>query len=83
MSSETVDFLLTQYLDGDLPPRDRLAVQCLLNNDPNALARMNSYRQLDRLLCQITPLPPICWEALAQKISAAIPAAFDGIMPIY
>jgi len=74
MPPDTVDFLLTQYLDGTLAPRDRLAVQWLLNNNPEAIARLNAYSKLDRLLGSINPMPPIQWQALSKRISAAISA---------
>jgi len=75
MPSRNIDFLLTRYLDGTLSPHDRRAVQWLLNNNPAAMAQMNAYSKLDRLLAAVKPLPSIDWGSLTRRISTAIPRA--------
>jgi anti-sigma factor RsiW len=72
MNFQELEFLLTQYLDGSLPPEQRAAVRKILDNDPEARAMLNAYQKLDHLLRSEAPMPSIEWERLAKRISAAI-----------
>lgn len=73
MPSNELEHLLTRYLDGALSPARRSALQKRLDQDPSAQAQLELHRALDGLLREVPPLPPIRWDALAKRISAAIP----------
>lgn len=74
MEQEEFEFLLTRYLDGDLPPRQRAALEERLATDAAARAQLEQFRKLDAALRTAMPLPPIRWDALANQISSAIAA---------
>jgi len=69
---EELEFVLSQYADGTLPAAQRDAVEKRLLDDPATLAELEKYRKLDDLLRGSMPLPPIEWEALADRISAEV-----------
>lgn len=70
MIDEQLEFRLTQYLDGTLPPEEAPALFDELACNREALAVLDEYRKLDVLM---TARPAgIKWEALAEHISAHI-----------
>jgi hypothetical protein len=72
MEPDELEFLLTQYLDGDLPPDRKSFVEKLLAEDPHARAQLDIYRKLDQTLRTAMPLPAIRWHLLAKHISSAV-----------
>jgi len=72
MASENLEFLITQYLDGSLPERERSELERKLSEDPAAARLMEEHQKLSGLLCSASPLPPIDWDALELRISAAV-----------
>jgi anti-sigma factor RsiW len=72
MAPGDLEFLITQYLDGRLPERERLELERKLSQDPAAARLMKEQRELDGILSLAAPLPPIDWDALALRISAAV-----------
>jgi anti-sigma factor RsiW len=72
MAPGDLEFRITQYLDGRLPERERLELERKLSQDPAAARLMKEHRELDGILSLAAPLPPIDWDALAMRISAAV-----------
>jgi anti-sigma factor RsiW len=79
MASSDLEFLITQYLDGTLPQRERLELERKLSEDPAAARLMKEHRKLDGILSLAPPSPPIDWDALALRISAAVAM---GVQPV-
>ena len=61
-----------KYLDDSLPPEQRAAVRKILDTFPEARAQLRSHQKIDDLLRSAPPMPPIQWDRLAKRISAAI-----------
>lgn len=72
MLPEELEFRLTEYLDGSLPPDQRPQIERILAQNPAARAQLHEYRRLDGFLRDAMPVPMIDWDRLAGKISSAI-----------
>jgi anti-sigma factor RsiW len=72
MTHDRFEYLLSQYLDGELSPAKRAYVEKKIAEDPNAWTQLREYAQLNAGLQSALPLPPIDWNANARRISAAI-----------
>ena len=72
MEKEPLEFAITQYLDGTLPPEERAALEQVFSTDPTACELLEQYRSLDNSLKHALPLPQIDFNRLAQNISAAV-----------
>lgn len=73
-SREELEYTISQYLDGTLPPAQRLALEQRLSADAEARALLAEYRRLDAALKSASSLPQIAWEQLSQRISRTIAA---------
>ena len=61
--AEQQEFLLSQYLDGDLDEAARRALQRQLEADPELAARLEKLRQADRLVqAWAGPAPELDWD---------------------
>jgi negative regulator of sigma E activity len=67
---EQLEFRLTQYLDGTLPPEEAPALFDELAKNREAVATLDEYRKLD-VLMSAQPAG-IKWDALAEHISGHI-----------
>lgn len=72
MTREQLEFAISQYLDGTLPPAERAALEQLLAEDAEARTLLEEYRSLDRLMKGASEVPAVKWEKLTQTISSAI-----------
>jgi anti-sigma factor RsiW len=72
MLPEELEFRLTQFLDGTLPPEQRLEIERILAQDPAARQKLEEYRRLDSVVRDAMPVPMIDWDRLATKISSAV-----------
>jgi anti-sigma factor RsiW len=85
METESFEFELSQYLDGDLPAEKRAEIELRLRSDPAARAMLEDFRKLDSAARAMRPMPEIAWDELANNISRAVasetrrPAVF--VMP--
>jgi hypothetical protein len=75
--------LLAAYVDGELGPADRTAVEAWLRDHPEARATVESQRRLLRLWQAATPADPgpAAWDAIlarVEKAAAGLPAAPAG-----
>lgn len=72
MLDEKLQFALSQYADGTLPPAERPALEKLLAENAAARQLLEEYRRLDALLVRAAVPPAISWERFSQAVSAAI-----------
>jgi anti-sigma factor RsiW len=71
MASEELEFSISQYADGTLAGEQRIALESLLADDPEARALLAEDRALTDLL-RSAPMPEVRWDRLAESISAGI-----------
>ena len=73
MTRDELEFAIIQYLDGTLAEADEAALESRLATDADARALLAQYRGLDRAL-RAQPLPDIDFDALSDRIRAAVAA---------
>src|SRR5579862_1628357 len=71
MSSEELEFSISQYIDGTLSPAERVALERILAENAQAKALLDEYRRLDVVL-KAPQIPNLNFEFLATSISSAI-----------
>ncbi|WP_428940259.1 anti-sigma factor family protein [Fontivita pretiosa] len=75
MTREELEYSISQYLDGTLPPLQRDVLDERLASDAEARAILADYRRLDTLLKTHLPgMPQLAWDRLADEISRAVAA---------
>jgi negative regulator of sigma E activity len=72
MNAEELEFAITQYLDGTLPPAQVAELEAKLPEDSAARALLEEYRSLNQTLKAQAPLPAIEWNKLAAHLSKAV-----------
>jgi len=72
MTTEQLEFEISQYADGTLPPASRAALESRLASDARARALLDEYRKLDAAFASARPIPALNWDRLATAISAAV-----------
>jgi len=72
MTQDQLEFAISQYLDGTLPPEERSALEQRLATDANAQRLLDEYRSLDALAKGVLPLPNFNWNKLSASISDAV-----------
>jgi anti-sigma factor RsiW len=73
MESESFEFELSQYLDGDLTPDRRAEIERRLQSDPSARAMLDDFTKIDYAArAAAGPLPEIKWDDLAARISRTV-----------
>ncbi len=77
MIDETLEFQITQYLDGDLSPDAVAALDQRLADDPEARQLLDEYRKLNNVLAAAPPVPAVNWDRLAAGISASVDEDFE------
>jgi hypothetical protein len=77
---ETLEYAISQYLDGTLNTFDRQVLEDRLASDAEARLLASEYAHLDRLLKSSRTLPNIDFDQLAGKISSQI-AQEDAYAP--
>ena len=66
--SDEQEFLLTQYLDGELPAEEAKQVEQLLADIPAAQKALVDHRAIGTILKHAWPLPEIHWDRLQQHL---------------
>jgi anti-sigma-K factor RskA len=72
---EELEYSISQYLDGTLPPLERAALEQKLASDADARAVLAEYQKLDAVLKQsrmIDAPPALDWDRLASEISTVL-----------
>lgn len=76
MNRDQLEFAITQYLDGTLPPERVAALEQLLQSDEQARELLAEHRRLDAILKagrQLAAPPALDWDRIATTISDALP----------
>ena len=81
LTPDELEYAISQYLDGTLPPLERAALDERLAVDADARAILAEYRTLDASLKSL-PLPALAWERVAAQIQQAI-AQEEAPIPHY
>jgi hypothetical protein len=76
MSPEQLEFILTQYLDGTLPPEQIAALERTLETDQRAQALRDEHERLTALL-RSHGLPELDWDDLARDFCAVVTGTVD------
>lgn len=71
MTTDELEFSITQYLDGTLDEAERPAMEALLAGNAEARAVLGAQRHLTELL-RSAPVPEVRWDVLSNSIAAAI-----------
>jgi anti-sigma factor RsiW len=71
MTRDELEYAISQYLDGTLPPLERAALDDRLASDPEARAILGEYRRLDVSLKNL-PAPILAWDRVADQIRQAV-----------
>jgi hypothetical protein len=72
MTSEELEFSISEYLDENLSAEASVALEARLNADAAARALLDEYRQLNSALKAPVDLPEIRWDQLATQLSSAV-----------
>src|SRR4051794_9728356 len=72
MDRERLEFSISQYVDGTLPPADVAALEAELAFDADGRALLDDFRAMDAALKREMPLPAVNWERLADHIAKAV-----------
>lgn len=72
MAREELEFAISQYLDGSLPPLERAALEKRLVEDVEARRLLEDERKLNALLSSLPAVPAVKWEALHRHLSGAV-----------
>ncbi|HVT90520.1 MAG TPA: hypothetical protein VHD56_16820 [Tepidisphaeraceae bacterium] len=72
MNREELEYAISQYIDGILPPLERSALEERLATDAEARAILGEYQQLNSAIKQSMPMPSIQWDRLAEQIGRAL-----------
>lgn len=69
---EQLEYAISQYLDGTLPPLELQVLEARLQRDESARALLEEYRRLDSVVKGTIAVPDISWDRLATTISAQV-----------
>lgn len=83
MLDDRLQFALSQYHDGTLPPEEREAIESLLAANAEARTLLEEYARLDRVLKDAAPLPAINWSLLSQRIGNALDERDESVSRRY
>lgn len=72
MTSTQLEYEITQWLDGELPPARAAWLRHELQRNPRARQWLDEYTRLNRLLASTAPVPQVDEAQLQQRISRAI-----------
>lgn len=75
MTRDELEFSISQYIDGALPPLERAALEEKLATDAEARAVLDGYRRLNGLVNSALPLPRVQWDRLAAQLSKTVAGA--------
>ncbi|CAN5450670.1 hypothetical protein BH09PLA1_BH09PLA1_36850 [soil metagenome] len=74
MTRDELEYSLSQYHDGTLPPLERATLDERLASDAEARAMLAELGRLDALL-KSEPMPELAWDQLQSRISSALDQA--------
>lgn len=71
MTPNELEYAISQYIDGILPPLERNALEERLATDASARAMLEEYRSLDASLKGL-PVPQIAWDQFSSQLNKAL-----------
>jgi anti-sigma factor RsiW len=77
MTSEELEFSISEYLDGNLSADASTALEARLEEDADARALLDEYRRLNAVMRAPVGLPEIGWDQLAGHLSNAVATDAD------
>ena len=72
MTTDQLEYSISQYLDGNLPADEEAALVERLATDPAARALFAEYEKLNTVVKSAMPLPEIDWSSFSQQVSSAV-----------
>ncbi len=72
MTRDQLEYSVSQYIDGTLPPLESAALVERFATDAEARAVLEEYRALDRALKASLTTPAVAWDRLASHLSDAV-----------
>lgn len=79
---DQLEFAISQYLDGTLPPLERNALERYLAEDEQAQQLLEEYRALDRLArSNVLPMPAVRWDRLADHLAQVVAREQPHVRP--
>jgi anti-sigma factor RsiW len=72
MTRDELEYAISQYLDGVLPPLERSALEEQLAADAEARAILAEYQNLNSTLKSSMPLPEIAWDEFNTQLRQAL-----------
>ena len=72
MTTDQLEFAISQYLDGNLPADEEAALVERLATDPAARELFAEYEKLNAVVKTSMPLPVIDWSSFSQQVSSAV-----------
>lgn len=84
MTKDDLEFQISQYTDGTLPPEQAAALEARLASDADARAMLLEHRRVNAILRDPRALPKINWDRLRESISSNIDHS-EGVVrsPVY
>ena len=79
MTPEELEFNICQYLDGTLPDAQRTVLEALLEHDAAARQLLAEHRKLDAAMKNVSPLPELQWDRLADHFVNAVEFGSEGL----
>lgn len=81
MTRDELEFSISQYHDGSLPPLETRAVEELLATSPQAREILAEYQRLDTVVKAAPAVPSLDWDRLHAHLSQAIAEVPDDQAP--
>jgi anti-sigma factor RsiW len=72
MTNDELEYSISQYIDGTLPPVETAALEQRLAGDAEARGILAEYRKLDSVLKSAIPPPDVDWDQFSTSIIAAV-----------
>jgi hypothetical protein len=72
MTTDQLEFSISQYLDGNLPTDEEAALVERLATDPAARALFAEYEKLNAVVKSAMPMPEIDWSSFSRQVSSAV-----------
>jgi anti-sigma factor RsiW len=72
MTRGELEYAISQYIDGNLPPLERAVLDEQLANDAEARSLLAEYQKFNAILIDAMPLPKMAWDRFASRIKSAV-----------
>ena len=72
MTTDQLEFAISQYLDGNLPADEEAALVERLATDSAARELFSEYEKLNTVVKTAMPLPAVDWSSFSRQVSSAV-----------